>query len=1379
MSEHGIPHEPPADPALDQLLTRVLGSARLAPHQRRAHLQHLGLIPSSSNTLDQLPAPTLPDDMGRGHLVEFEMAPVGPWRRRLELGAVAAVLVLVAAVFAGVFRDEGDDREEVVAPITAASPVASPVAITGAERLYVVSHVLTRDRDIVRTSGRVAALDTVGATELWHVDVGPRIDVVLSPDGTRLYVASSEVERGGDNLVALDAATGRELWRVAIEDRTWWTFGEGPSALSVSADGSLLYLYSCSACTGMTRMADGGEHWYQVLDTVDGSPAGTVPAPTCTGPTWAATAGIALYLLCEDDVPQHGTASGGQWSGASFLGTRPADGSVATRDGARVYMVAGNQVTPINVVTPGNLPGRDAEAAVALQPDVTLSLRAQPGGAGFPWLRMLAVSADGSRLFVGIIDERGLREEETLRPGAIAVYDTRTWQELGRILPPEQQLNGYGMAAAGNDTVYAVRRVAVPDAFPVVTSTIMRLGLAAPPADFATRAGEEVLRLISGPAVAASIPRPTPEPTGAGVLFTISRGIPDAGNQLDGWVTAYDERSGATLYQVSTGANVDAVLSPDGTRLYVLGSTQDGVANELIAVQALTGEELWRATVQEPVRYVSSEGPSVLAVAPDDSAVYIYSPGEEGSGQNRVQVVSTRSARGVRQIATIHGAPVCPAQLHPAPDGRRLYVVCLGLGPDHAIFDLETLQPLDTLPASGTLVGTAVTANGELLYQIVEQDGLYEYSLTDLTSGAVTDRGSLALLGQHPLRSLQLVALSPDGTKLFVGMGEEPPDGEPSAGQVWVWDTPLPSGGSIHLSASQAITGATLAPGLDNRSVFAARNVREGASALPRESLVLRLSLDDGTTTFLTRQDEEILRLFTGVVQPEDDLSAILQPTPPVTRDELLRRALILPRLLPGNSCPYSNVRPVFDGFGPLAGIGPVYAGGMDEAGVLQYQPGAYVPVTWVVDRSYTGPVLVRGGRIDQQGGLRFSSFGIDDNPTGSESLSGPTGGSATPGLRHWTTYLGFDSPGCYMLQFDGADFTRTVVFEVVARAATPVTENPWQGQLYALAGGRLLELDAVSGAVASEVRTTPWGSNPSLAVSPAGDRLALVAVLADGQGGVLVYDTRTWTVVQALPVPRLVQDPGASARIAFSADGSDLHLVQSEVSPDGVGDDARYWVGTFDLDAGRWQQDVELAGCTGVAQMTAAWPDRLYVLCAGLVHAIELGGDPAVVRSFGHDEQDVAFVVRGGDLIGVSPRRIVTVQSLDQGGTAPRILDGAELSLSQSAVPSLPVGLDPTGRSLFVPTQTGAGIWGYADNSPASQIAVIDLETGALVRDVLSQATPFADILFAPDGRTAYVTTYSTTPNQLPVLSRVDLESGLVTPLFEGWLGQVVVGGG
>ena len=66
-------------------------------------------------------------------------------------------------------------------------------------------------------------------------------------------------------MLAIDTRSGSELWRVVVADRQWNKFPSGSSSLAVSPDGAHLYVYSCGACNGMIREADGGEHWLQVF----------------------------------------------------------------------------------------------------------------------------------------------------------------------------------------------------------------------------------------------------------------------------------------------------------------------------------------------------------------------------------------------------------------------------------------------------------------------------------------------------------------------------------------------------------------------------------------------------------------------------------------------------------------------------------------------------------------------------------------------------------------------------------------------------------------------------------------------------------------------------------------------------------------------------------------------------------------------------------------------------------------------------------------------------------------------------------------------------------------------------------------------------------
>ena len=152
-----------------------------------------------------------------------------------------------------------------------------------------------------------------------------------------------------------------------------------------------------------------------------------------------------------------------------------------------------------------------------------------------------------------------------------------------------------------------------------------------------------------------------------------------------------------------------------------------------------------------------------------------------------------------------------------------------------------------------------------------------------------------------------------------------------------------------------------------------------------------------------------------------------------------LHRALHLPQLLPGANCPVSKVDPhvdwerigIFGGSG--TGRGPVYPGiGFTKGNVSFPFPASggwrSQKVFWYVAPSYRGPVLIRGGRIDAPGQLRFGSGGAVRElriPVHSEIewTGQPRGSRGAPsGLR-------IHASGCYAVQIDGTSFSRIVVF--------------------------------------------------------------------------------------------------------------------------------------------------------------------------------------------------------------------------------------------------------------------------------------------------------------------------------------------------------------
>ena len=156
-----------------------------------------------------------------------------------------------------------------------------------------------------------------------------------------------------------------------------------------------------------------------------------------------------------------------------------------------------------------------------------------------------------------------------------------------------------------------------------------------------------------------------------------------------------------------------------------------------------------------------------------------------------------------------------------------------------------------------------------------------------------------------------------------------------------------------------------------------------------------------------------------------------------------LRRPLVLPRLEGGAPCPVSAVDEsvdwdaanIFGGSG--IGPGPVYPGlGSDSS--LSALPDTQFggpwygqKVFWYVLPSYTGPVLLRGRRLDGPEWMRFDSGKLPGDElriTKGETViwtGQPVGSRGRPSAVRVL------AAGCYGVQVDGTTFTRTVIFRV------------------------------------------------------------------------------------------------------------------------------------------------------------------------------------------------------------------------------------------------------------------------------------------------------------------------------------------------------------
>ncbi|MFW6075655.1 MAG: YncE family protein, partial [Chloroflexota bacterium] len=109
----------------------------------------------------------------------------------------------------------------------------------------------------VESDGEIRGIDLATGDDLFTIQGEEDTDIARSPAGDRLYVLHNE------QLAALDARTGEELWHVAIEDRVAHILATGPQALNVSHRGDYVFVYSY-----LTE--EPGHLWIQIFDADTG-----------------------------------------------------------------------------------------------------------------------------------------------------------------------------------------------------------------------------------------------------------------------------------------------------------------------------------------------------------------------------------------------------------------------------------------------------------------------------------------------------------------------------------------------------------------------------------------------------------------------------------------------------------------------------------------------------------------------------------------------------------------------------------------------------------------------------------------------------------------------------------------------------------------------------------------------------------------------------------------------------------------------------------------------------------------------------------------------------------------------------------------------------
>jgi hypothetical protein len=156
-----------------------------------------------------------------------------------------------------------------------------------------------------------------------------------------------------------------------------------------------------------------------------------------------------------------------------------------------------------------------------------------------------------------------------------------------------------------------------------------------------------------------------------------------------------------------------------------------------------------------------------------------------------------------------------------------------------------------------------------------------------------------------------------------------------------------------------------------------------------------------------------------------------------------LRRSLHVPHLSAGGKCPVSEPDArvpwkrinIFGGSG--IGRGPVYPGlGSSNSRLSATRDDQYggpwfgTKVFWYALPTYSGPVLIRGRRLDGPQLVRFNGGKLPSSELRIESGETVSWQGQPTGSRGVPSGVRLIAPGCYGFQLDGTNFSRIVIFK-------------------------------------------------------------------------------------------------------------------------------------------------------------------------------------------------------------------------------------------------------------------------------------------------------------------------------------------------------------
>jgi YVTN family beta-propeller protein len=200
----------------------------------------------------------------------------------------------------------------------------------------------------------------------------------------------------------------------------------------------------------------------------------------------------------------------------------------------------------------------------------------------------------------------------------------------------------------------------------------------------------------------------------------------------------------------------DAVVSPDGTRIYVSGAPAYG--NTITVIKGPTGRVA--ATINTNI------SPGKMAISPDGSRLYVSQSFYDTSGASSdIEVVDIANDTVAGAIKA-GGHPVSVAV---SPDGSLLYAACLDTGIISSI-DTATGMAVATAKTGRSPVDITLSKDGSTLYAVNDYFGRSFVSVINTSSMSIISKTDLPGHGVDDIQysAIKRIVAANDGSAIYV-----------------------------------------------------------------------------------------------------------------------------------------------------------------------------------------------------------------------------------------------------------------------------------------------------------------------------------------------------------------------------------------------------------------------------------------------------------------------------------------------------------------------------------------------------------------------------------------------------------------------------------